>query len=418
MENFVRMTTKNLTNKKIQNNFSEFESIYVHIPFCEIKCPYCDFNAYSKIDNLTESLIAAIKSEIHFWSVKFPSMKIKSIYFGGGTPSWIDSIYIYDIVTDLKKHFEFNENIEITIECNPIDLLDTKISDYKSAGINRYSVGIQSLNNKILKFIGRNHNREQALKGINNLLKNNISNFSVDIMYGIPKQSYLDIKDTVNDLLKFNPTHFSAYSFTIEPNTPFEKYVRERKIIELNEDEYMKIFHQLYDILEENDYFNYEISNWAKPNYESIHNLNYWDNNKFLGIGPGAHSYINNYRFHNEKSPKKYIAKIDDIKSNPSSISFFDILKNNDFILDSEKIDIDTQIREYMIFSLRKNEGLNYSEFQKEFKKPMDIYLTPKFEDFINLGILEINDKTFRFTNKGKLLSNEVFREILYPEKM
>jgi len=345
-------------------------------------------------------------------------MKIKSIYFGGGTPSWIDSIYIYEIVTDLKKHFEFNENIEITIECNPIDLLDTKISDYKSAGINRYSVGIQSLNNKILKFIGRNHNREQALKGINNLLKNNISNFSVDIMYGIPKQSYLDIKDTVNELLKFNPTHFSAYSFTIEPNTPFEKYVRERKINELNEDEYMKIFHQLYDILEENDYFNYEISNWAKPNYESIHNLNYWDNNKFLGIGPGAHSYINNYRFHNEKSPKKYIAKIDDIKSNPSSISFFDILKNNDFILDSEKIDIDTQIREYMIFSLRKNEGLNYSEFQKEFKKPMDIYLTPKFEDFINLGILEINDKTFRFTNKGKLLSNEVFREILYPEKM
>ena len=137
-----------------------------------------------------------------------------------------------------------------------------------------------------------------------------------------------------------------------------------------------------------------------------------------IWIGPGAHSYINNYRFHNEKSPKKYIAKIDDIKSNPSSISFFDILKNNDFILDSEKIDIDTQIREYMIFSLRKNEGLNYSEFQKEFKKPMDIYLTPKFEDFINLGILEINDKTFRFTNKGKLLSNEVFREILYPEKM
>ena len=294
MVNFVRTTIENQKNVKILNKQTHFESIYIHIPFCEIKCPYCDFNAYSKIDDLTKNLVEAIKLEILFWSSKFKKNQIKSVYFGGGTPSWIDSEYISIILDEISKNFELSSNAEITIECNPIDLTNKKITDYIESGINRFSVGIQSLDNKILKFIGRNHNKAQALEGLNNIRANNIQNFSVDIMYGIPYQTHSQITETVNGLLEFDPAHFSAYSFTIEPNTPFQKFVKEKKIKELDENEYMKIFHQLYDLLEKNHYENYEISNWAKTSFESIHNLNYWDNNKFLGIGPGAHSYVNN----------------------------------------------------------------------------------------------------------------------------
>ena len=203
-------------------------SLYVHLPWCVKKCPYCDFNAYSKIDDLTKNLVEAIKLEILFWSSKFKKNQIKSVYFGGGTPSWIDSEYISIILAEINKNFDLSSNAEITIECNPIDLTNKKITDYIQSGINRFSVGIQSLDNKTLKFIGRNHNKAQALEGLNNIRTNNIQNFSVDIMYGIPYQTHSHITETVNGLLEFDPAHFSAYSFTIEPNTPFHKFVKEK----------------------------------------------------------------------------------------------------------------------------------------------------------------------------------------------
>ena len=218
--------------------------------------------------------------------------------------------------------------------------------------------------------------------------------------------------------MEFDPTHFSAYSFTIEPNTPFHKFVKEKKIKELDENEYMKIFHQLYDLLEKNHYENYEISNWAKTSFESIHNLNYWDNNKFLGIGPGAHSYVNNYRFYNENSPKQYISKLNKQKSIPSTNEFLNLLNNTKFISGKENINEDTKIREYMIFSLRKNSGLNKGIFENLFKKNIDEYLSSKFTDFLDLNILVKHKDVYKFTNNGKLLSNEVFREILHPESI
>ena len=418
MVNFVRTTIENQKNVKILNKQTHFESIYIHIPFCEIKCPYCDFNAYSKIDDLTKNLVEAIKLEILFWSSKFKKNQIKSVYFGGGTPSWIDSEYISIILAEISKNFELSSNAEITIECNPIDLTNKKIIDYIESGINRFSVGIQSLDNKTLKFIGRNHNKAQALEGLNNIRANNIQNFSVDIMYGIPYQTHSEITETVNGLLEFDPAHFSAYSFTIEPNTPFQKFVKEKKIKELDENEYMKIFHQLYDLLEKNHYENYEISNWAKTSFESIHNLNYWDNNKFLGIGPGAHSYVNNYRFYNENSPKQYISKLNKQKSIPSTNEFLNLLNNTKFISGKENINEDTKIREYMIFSLRKKTGLNKDIFENLFKKNIDEYLSSKFTDFLDLNILVKHKDVYKFTNNGKLLSNEVFREILHPESI
>ena len=418
MVNFVRTTIENQKNVKILNKQTHFESIYIHIPFCEIKCPYCDFNAYSKIDDLTKNLVEAIKLEINFWSSKFKKNQIKSIYFGGGTPSWIDSEYITIILSEINKHFELSNNAEITLECNPIDLTNKKITDYIDSGINRFSVGIQSLDNKTLKFIGRNHNKAQALDGLNNIRTNNIQNFSVDIMYGIPYQTHSQIKDTVNGLLEFDPAHFSAYSFTVEPNTPFHKFVREKKIKELDENEYMKIFHELYDSLEKNNYVNYEISNWAKNNFESIHNLNYWDNNKFLGIGPGAHSYVNNFRFFNENSPKQYISKINKQGSIPVTNEFLNLLNDTKFVSGIENINEDTKIREYMIFSLRKKTGLNRDIFENLFKRNIDNYLSSKFDDFLDLKILEKHQDVYKFTNSGKLLSNEVFREILHPESM
>jgi len=416
MANFVRKMIRNQIKNLNQNKHTNFESIYIHIPFCEIKCPYCDFNAYSNIDNLTSDLIKAMKVEIDLWASLFEKKDIKSIYFGGGTPSWIDAAYIKDILRSISNNFNVSDNTEITLECNPIDLTNEKISTYINAGISRFSVGIQSLNDKTLKFIGRNHDRMKALNSLNNLRSNNVTNFSVDIMYGIPYQTHEEIKETVNTLLEFEPSHFSSYSFTIEPNTPFFKYVKENKIKEIDEEEYLKIFNILYLLLKENNYVNYEISNWAKKGFESIHNLNYWDNNKFLGIGPGAHSYINNFRFFNESSPKKYINKISKQNSLNNFADFADILQNFNFISGKDNISEDTKIKEYMIFSLRKNSGLDKNQFYNEFTRNLEDYISSKFDDFLDLQILENNKDIFKLTDKGKLLSNEVFREILYPE--
>ena len=327
-----------MENQNKPENF--FESIYVHIPFCEIKCPYCDFNAYSDVDHLTENLINSIEKEIVYWGTLFKNQKIKSIFFGGGTPSWIESKYIQNIIKIIKENFNLNKDIEITLESNPMDLTKTKIDDYLHSGINRFSVGIQSLNDKTLKFIGRNHNRKEALKALKNLNNKRAANFSVDIMFGIPYQTVAEIKETVETLIKFNPTHFSSYSFTIEPNTPFHKFVKEKKIKELDEDIYIDIFNTIYSILKNNNYINYEISNWALKGYESTHNTNYWDNNNFLGVGPGAHSYINEIRFSNTKSPKKYIEQIEKCKNNNNLQihNFNEFIKTINFIYDHEII--------------------------------------------------------------------------------
>ena len=411
----IRKTKIKMENQNKPENF--FESIYVHIPFCEIKCPYCDFNAYSDVDHLTENLINSIEKEIVYWGTLFKNQKIKSIFFGGGTPSWIESKYIQNIIKIIKENFNLNKDIEITLESNPMDLTKTKIDDYLHAGINRFSVGIQSLNDKTLKFIGRNHNRKEALKSLKNLNDKKANNFSVDIMFGIPYQTVAEIKETVETLIKFNPTHFSSYSFTIEPNTPFHKFVKEKKIKELDEDIYIDIFNTIYSILKNNNYINYEISNWALKGYESTHNTNYWDNNNFLGVGPGAHSYINEIRFSNTKSPKKYIEQIEKCKNNNNLQihNFNEFIKTINFIYDHEIITKDAKQKEYIIFSLRKNTGLSKSKFKKEFNENIEKFLPENLNNFIDYNLIKTDEDIIKLTDKGKLLSNELFREILYP---
>ena len=383
-------------------------SLYIHIPFCHTKCFYCDFNTYTKLESLIPSYIKALKSELDLWSNHLHKSEIKSIFIGGGTPSYIPANYIKELLNTIFSKFNVRESSEITLESNPNDLSKKKLNTYKKSGINRISMGVQSFDDSLLQDLGRRHSQQNAIDAYYIAKEAGFENISLDLMYGLPKQNIKQWIDTLSKLLTLKPLHVSMYGLTLEEGTPMHQWVKDGQLIKPNDDIAADMYIKAVDIMCENQYLQYEISNWAIPGFESKHNLNYWNNNAYLGIGPGAHSYIPPYRFSNIKSPREYTKYLNNIKT--KEFDNISLSKENlKFIDIYEKIDKSLEISETIMLGLRLNSGIKIKRFIDRFAiNPLDLY-SSTFNELKKNKLLEFSNSYIKLTPKGRLLSNVVF---------
>ena len=385
--------------------------IYVHIPFCKKKCYYCDFISFdcmeNKIDDYINSLIKEIdkkdiieKSDDNVILKNFTGKKVTSIYIGGGTPSFIDSKYILKILDAIKNKYELKENAEITIEVNPGTVTEEKLIDYKNAGINRLSIGLQSADDRILKLIGRIHTYEQFLNTYNLAKKVGFKNINVDLMLAIPTQTEKELVDSIIKVVNLNPNHISLYSLILEENTKLEELVKNKELELIDDDTERKMYWKTKNLLKKNGYNHYEISNFSKKGFESKHNMNCWNQEQYIGYGLAAHSYFSNTRFSNTDDLNEYILNI-----NNDNI--------NEIIEIEEVQDREKKAKEYMMLGFRKIKGISISDFERKFRVHPLFYFRFELEKLEKEGLIEIDLDNILLTEKGLDLANQVFEEFV-----
>lgn len=376
--------------------------IYIHIPFCKQKCYYCDFVSYSNKCSEVKEYIESLKKEIEEFD--FSNYKVTSIYIGGGTPSYIDSIYIVEILSELKEKLKCNliefKDIEITIEVNPGTVDTKKLNDYKKSGINRLSIGLQSTKNDILKKIGRIHTYQEFLEIYKLARETGFKNINIDLMIGIPGQKIGDLKNTLQDIIKLEPEHISVYSLIIEENTPIEKMLENGKIKLPDEDLERNMYWYVKNTLELNGYNHYEISNFAKLGKESRHNLNCWNQEEYIGFGVAAHSYLNGIRFSNTINVEEYIQHLENNRKEEN-------------IQIEESQSLEDKKNEFMMLGFRKIQGVDIARFKEKFiDNPIFLY-REKLNKLVEEGLIEVDLNHIKLTNKGIDLANLVFEEFV-----
>lgn len=333
--------------------------IYVHIPFCVKKCLYCDFNSYPGLRDMSYSYGAAVVREIE--SSPFKGADVDTVYFGGGTPTSIDTEIIIDILAALKAEFNISESAEITIECNPGTADRAALLRLRGAGFNRLSVGCQSADDKILARLGRIHTHAEFVDCFNSARRAGFDNISVDLMFGLPGQSPEIWRDTLERITALKPEHISAYSLKVEEGTPFYE-MKKRGALEIPDDDQNRaMYDEAVDFLKRRGYERYEISNFARPGFESRHNLIYWRLGDYIGFGAGAHSFAGGRRF-----------------SNPSGIEEYIAAARSGGRITAEKESAEDMMSEFMFLGLRLDAGVSEAEFEQRFGAKMtDVFARP-----------------------------------------
>lgn len=381
--------------------------IYIHIPFCKQKCYYCDFISFVDKQEYIDKYIESLKRELD--SYELNKYNITTIYVGGGTPSVIPSKNIKDLLYNIKEKIKENktnwEDIEITLEVNPGTVDRKKLEEYKKAGVNRLSIGLQSANNKLLKEIGRIHTFEEFLKTYNIAKQVGFKNINVDLMIGLPNQTIEDVKQSLTQIIKLNPTHVSVYSLIVEENTKMEKMINSNKLKLPNEELERQMYWYVKNTLELNKYNHYEISNFSKKGKESKHNLNCWEQKEYIGLGVAAYSYLNNIRYGNTSSLEKYIEIkkfIDKKELEEEEIRIIDEIQN-----------LDDRKKEYMLLGLRKIEGISIQKFKEKYIDNPIFLFRKELEKLVNEKLLVIDGDNIKLTNKGLDFANIVWEEFV-----
>ena len=351
--------------------------IYIHLPFCSSICSYCDFPKVLYEKKWIKKYLYYLKKEIE---TRYKNEPVKTIYIGGGTPTCLGLEELNELL-EITNYFKKEKNIEFTIESNIESLTEEKIKLLKNFGINRISLGVQSLNTEVLKKLNRHHNKEMIIDVISKLKNNNLTNISIDYIYGVNNDIYI-IKEDIENILKLNIPHISCYSLIIENGTILK--INNQKSIEDNIEEEM--YKYIEKKLENNNYIHYEISNYAKKNYQSIHNLNYWNNGSYYGFGLGAVSYLNNIRTTNTKNLTKYLL--------------------GNFLQEEQQEDINIRISNELILGLRKLKGISINKFNKKYNKNLlDLY---NIKELLKEGLLEIEDNYLKIPKKYIYIENNI----------
>ena len=368
--------------------------IYIHIPFCKQACHYCDFHFSTSMKTKNE-MIDCIVKEMDIRKSEF-SKKIDSVYIGGGTPSVMTNLELETIFNGLEKKISISDIKEITIEINPEDLINEKLEFYNEIGINRLSIGIQSMNNNILKWMNRSHNKNQIINGLNTVKEIGYENISLDFIYGTPKNLTRDIKDELLEILKFNPTHLSCYHLTIEDGTYFGHLEKKRKIKRIEDDISQKEFQWISEKLKSKNYQHYEISNFALQGKQSFHNSNYWNQSSYIGLGPGAHSFRNSTRRWNISNNRLYIKNI------KAGVPYFEQEVLSPYDLVNEKI----------MLGLRTLNGLDKNYIFSIVPQSVKDEIESKLNTFLKDEILISTNNIISMNPEKWLLSEYVSREL------
>ena len=377
----------------------------MHIPFCVRKCNYCDFLSAPAQEEVRRRYVQCLTEEIRRFD-KADEYEVKSVFFGGGTPSILEGKWIAALMEELEKIFSFSEIPEITIECNPGTLTAEKLDHYRKSGINRLSLGLQSADENELKLLGRIHTWEDFYKNYQQARESGFENISVDLMSALPGQTVSSWKRTLEKVLALKPEHISAYSLIIEEGTPFydwygaEDEKRRRGLADNgrtvlpSEEEEREMYYDTKRFLTEAGYHRYEISNYAREGYESIHNSGYWLRREYVGFGLGASSQVKNLRCKNTERLEDYLKS--------------DFFKKEVQILTRQE-----EIEETMYLGLRMMQGVNLQGFQKTFGVRVETLYKETLEKLERQGLLRIKDGCLRLTDSGIDVSNAVMAEFL-----
>lgn len=372
--------------------------LYIHIPFCVKKCSYCDFVSFEGCDDrLQREYAAELVKEIRRWGLLYEKrFQIDTIFFGGGTPSLMDERLICEIIASIRESFPVESDTEITLEANPGTLKARKLEAYRAAGINRLSIGVQSLDDGMLKNLGRIHSVDEFLKNYTLARKYEFNNINIDLMFAIPGHSLEIWADTLRKALELAPEHISFYSLQIEENTRFYTMLKSGEIQQISDVLDREMYHMAIEALNAAGYTHYEISNACKQGYECRHNLKYWSMENYLGLGLGAHSYIDGLRFSMTQDLQSYL--------------------NGEKINWQHKNDLKDDLSEYIFTGMRKTRGISFEAFRKRFGKELfEFYPEQRglIGQYEQNGFIEVRDGFMRFTVKGFDISNRILSEFV-----
>lgn len=386
----IKIVTDNLEDDRL--------GLYIHIPFCDRKCDYCDFVSYSMDEEAQHLFKDALFKEIDMYRVQCEKMAFNSIYIGGGTPSVMYDGFMYELSRKIYSTFHFDGDIEFTVEVNPNSFNMPKAIEYLRSGVNRISIGVQCVDNRVLRSVGRIQTMENVDNAFKILHKTGFVNVNADVMIGLPNQSLDAVKETVNYLLEQNVKHISVYSLQVEENTPLFRNIKMGRVRPLGDAACIKMYNTVNKMLNKAGFIRYEVSNFAIPTYESKHNFKYWKDVDYLGLGVSAHSFLDGYRFSNTSRLDEYIDLIDDGKLPVVS---------KEFISDSERR------TEYIMLSLRLATGLNLERFRKTFNEDLLKTRGQQIQALIKGGFVYIEDGYLKVAPEHFYVSNRIIVELL-----
>lgn len=383
------------------NHDTDFIGVYVHIPFCIRKCSYCDFISFPTSQELISSYLDSLEIEISLYKKKIENYTIKTIFIGGGTPTSLDNNSFDRLLKIIDSGLSLSQNkafIEYTVEANPKTITKEIAESMVYYGVNRVSLGLQSSNEKELQLLGRVHTFDDLFDSINILRANSIDNINVDLIYGLPNQSIETFQKSLEDLMTLSVDHISCYSLILEEGTRLYDMEKSGAVSMPSEEDDLLMYETAISFLEKNDYKQYEISNFAKDNKKCLHNIIYWKNKNYVGLGVSAHGFLDKVRYENANNMEDYISLIN---------------YNKYPIVKTEKINSKMLFEEWIFLRLRMNEGISFDEINSEF----DIDFKDKYSNILDKlkkdSLVEFNEERFFLTTKGFELSNYVFLEIL-----
>lgn len=385
-----------VNNNYMTSNENLRFSIYVHIPFCIKKCGYCDFNTYAGLDKLQPEYTNAVINEINGWGRRFPGSVVSSIAFGGGTPGEMPAEQLGSIVNAIQVSFVVEQNAEVTLEANPGTTSGAAMKSFVDSGFTRISLGAQSFSDQNLVFLDRIHSSE-AIAASLQLAKNaGFRSINLDLIYGLPGQSMDNWREDLRSACKLGPDHLSLYNLTVEEETPLYDRVKRGETIPLSDDVSAEMYEYASSFLSDFGYIQYELSNWSKPGHHSRHNYGYWTWKSYIGVGAGAHGFIDGERIENIAHPREYIHALRNT-TNPEAA-----------ITKRESPALNVSIADWLTLHLRLIRGFHEDQFYKEFGVEIEIMMGPLLQELCETEIMERFDSNIKLTSRGRLLHSEV----------
>ncbi|AYV67198.1 coproporphyrinogen III oxidase [Niallia circulans] len=374
------------------------QAAYIHIPFCEHICHYCDFNKVFLKGQPVDEYLDSLEKEMKLTIEKYGQQELSTIFVGGGTPTSLSASQLERLCGMVNKELKLRPEQEYTFEANPGDLTEDKLKALYEGGVNRLSFGVQSFNNELLKRIGRTHKAEDVFSSIEAAKKIGFNNISVDLIYSLPGQTLEDFQETLKTAFTLDIQHYSGYSLIIEPKTVFYNLMRKGKLPTPGEDVEAGMYSVLMDEMARHGFQQYEISNFAKPGFESRHNLTYWNNEEYFGFGAGSHGYVHGNRYSNYGPLKKYMQP----------------LEQGEFpIMHEHKVTVIEQMEEELFLGLRENKGVSLSSFEQKYNENVLELFDKEINKLISRELIEIESDYLKLTHKGRFLGNEVFQSFI-----
>ncbi|MHC5373864.1 radical SAM family heme chaperone HemW [Enterococcus sp. LJL120] len=376
-------------------------SAYLHIPFCEHICYYCDFNKVFLEGQPVDEYIEALLKEIQLTKERFPVEEMATLYIGGGTPTSLSAKQLDRLLAGVRELLPFNDQNEFTVEANPGDLTQEKLQVMKNYGVNRLSMGVQTFDDKLLKKIGRKHTAADVYETMAFLEKENFENVSIDLIYALPGQTLASFRDTLQRAIELDLPHYSLYSLILENKTMFMNWVRQGRLELPDQDIESQMFAETIELMATGNRQQYEVSNFAIPGKESQHNLVYWNNEHYFGLGAGASGYLGNIRYKNHGPIQHYLAPLRD---------------NQLPIREEEKLSRNNQMEEEMFLGLRKRQGISPAHFAEKFQVSLDSVYGLVIEELIQENLLVQQEDYLALTEEGLFLGNDVFERFLLDD--